>query len=132
MSRGRPRSAWSCSRENPEPVDKRKLLWQPQKKWSIYCVAYSHHDLGFGDYPHRLRTTIRHANITRPLQFCRDSDAWDEDSKFRFMIETSEPITSFLGSQPPDVAEDLARRLRKGRIQHWRDARHRQHRGAGT
>ena len=104
-------------KDDPRPVVGRKLVWQPQKKWSIYCVAYSHHDLGFGDYPHRLRTTIRHANITRPLQFCRDTDGWDDDSKFRFMIETSEPLTSFLGSQPPEVADDLARRLREGRIQ---------------
>ena len=87
-----------------------------KKKWKLYCVAYSHHDLGYGDYPHRLRTTIRHANITRPLQFCRDTDGWDEESKFRFCIETSEPITSFLGSQPPEVAEELGRRLREGRI----------------
>ena len=104
-------------KDNPQPVDGRTLLWQPQKKWKLYCVAYSHHDLGFGDYPHRLRTTIRHANITRPLQFCRETDGWDEDSKFRFVIETSEPITSFLGSQPPQVAEELGRRLREGRIQ---------------
>ena len=104
-------------KDNPRPVDSRKFLWQPQKKWKLYCVAYSHHDLGFGDYPHRLRTTIRHANITRPLQFCRDTDGWDEESKFRFVIETSEPITSFLGSQPLEVAEELGRRLREGRIQ---------------
>ena len=102
--------------DDPRPVDSRKFLWIPQKKWRLYCVAYSHHDLGFGDYPHRLRTTIRHANITRPLQFCRDSDGWDEESKFRFVIETSEPLTSFLGSQPIEAAEELGRRLREGRI----------------
>ncbi len=100
-----------------QPVDSRTFAWQPQKKWTLYCVAYSHHDLGFGDYPHRLRTTIRHANITRPLQFCRDTDGWDEDSKFRFVIETSEPITSFLCTQPIEVAEELGRRIREGRIQ---------------
>ena len=72
--------------------------WQPAKKWRIFCVAYSHHDLGFGNYPHRLRTEIRHANIERPLEFCRATDSWDDDSKFRFMIETSEPLTSYLGS----------------------------------
>ena len=104
-------------KDNPRPVDGRKFPWQPQKKWKLYCVAYSHHDLGFGDYPHRLRTTIRHANISRPLQFCRDTDGWDEASKFRFVIESSEPITSFLSSQPLDVAEELGRRLREGRIQ---------------
>ena len=94
-----------------------QLDWQPQKKWHLYCVAYSHHDLGFGNYPHRLRTEIRHANIERPLQYCRETDSWDEDSKFRFMIETSEPLPSFLGTHTVADAEELARRVREGRIQ---------------
>ena len=94
-----------------------QLNWQPQKKWKIYCVSYSHHDLGFGDYPHRLRTNIRHANIERPLKFCSETDNWDEDSKFRYVIETSEPITSFLGSHSDAEAAELARRVREGRIQ---------------
>jgi hypothetical protein len=100
-----------------KPASVRKLTWQPQRKWRIFCVSYSHHDLGFGDYPHRLRTTIRHANIERPLQFCKQTDAWDEDSKFRFMIETSEPITSFLGTHSEAEAAEFARRVREGRIQ---------------
>ena len=104
-------------KDGPRPVDSRKFPWQPQKKWKLYCVAYSHHDLGFGDYPHRLRTTIRHANITRPLQFCRETDGWDETASSASCIETSEPITSFLGSQPLAVAEELGRRIREGRIQ---------------
>jgi hypothetical protein len=94
-----------------------EVTWQPQKKWKIYCVSYSHHDLGFGDYPHRLRTDIRHANIERPLKFCTDTDTWDDDSKFRYVIETSEPITSFLGSHSEAEAAELARRIREGRIQ---------------
>jgi hypothetical protein len=96
---------------------RREFDWQPQKKWKIYCVSYSHHDLGFGNYPHRLRTDIRHANIERPLQFCTETDGWDEDSKFRYVIETSEPITSFLGSHSQPDAAELARRIREGRIQ---------------
>ncbi|MCX6928134.1 MAG: hypothetical protein NT154_33725, partial [Verrucomicrobia bacterium] len=96
---------------------KHEVLWQPQKKWSIYCISYSHHDLGFGNYPHRLRTEIRHANIERPLKYCAETDGWDEDSKFRFVIETSEPITSFLGSHSATDAEQLARYIREKRIQ---------------
>jgi hypothetical protein len=96
---------------------RREVAWQPQKKWKIYCVSYSHHDLGFGNYPHRLRTEIRHANIERPLQFCTETDGWDEDSKFRYVIETSEPITSFLGSHGEVDAAALTRRIREGRIQ---------------
>jgi hypothetical protein len=100
-----------------QPADVKKILLQPQKKWKIYCVSYSHHDLGFGNYPHRLRTDIRHANIERPLQFCRETDSWDADSRFRFVIETSEPITSFLAAHGEADAADLARRIREGRIQ---------------
>ena len=99
------------------PIAARRLTWQPQKKWRIFCVSFSHQDLGFGDYPHRLRTNIRHGNIERLLEFCRKTDDWDDDSKFRFMIETSEPITSFLSSHGESTANELARRLRQGRIQ---------------
>jgi hypothetical protein len=100
-----------------QPADVKKIVLQPQKKWKIYCVSYSHHDLGFGNYPHRLRTDIRHANIERPLRFCRETDAWDEDSQFRYVVETSEPITSFLATHSEADAAELARRIREGRIQ---------------
>ena len=100
-----------------ESLAKKEVTWQPEKKWNIYCVAYSHHDLGYGNYPHRLRTEIRHANIERPLQFCDETDDWDKDSQFRYVIESSEPITSFLGSHSAADAERLARRIREGRIQ---------------
>lgn len=100
-----------------EPVVVKRLVVHPQKKWKLYCVSYSHHDLGFGNYPHRLRTDIRHANIELPLQFCRETDSWDEDSRFRYVIETSEPITSFLATHSEADAAELARRIREGRIQ---------------
>ena len=93
------------------------LIWQPQKKWTIYCVSYCHQDLGFGDYPHRLRTTIRHANIRLPLQYCRETDDWSEDEKYRFTVETSEPITSYIGFFGKEKARELARRIREGRIE---------------
>ena len=106
-----------CDKTTGQSLAKQELPWQPQKKWSIFCISYSHHDLGFGNYPHRLRTEIRHANIERPLKYCAETDGWDEDSKFRFVIETSEPITSFLGSHSATDAADLARRIREHRIQ---------------
>ncbi len=98
-------------------LDTREFDWTPQKKWKIYSITYCHHDLGYGDYPHRLRTNIRHGNIELPLKFCAATDDWDEDDKFRFIIETGEPITSFLGSHSEAEAGELARRIREGRIQ---------------
>jgi hypothetical protein len=105
------------AKDSGRPADVKKVVLQPQRKWRIYCVSYSHHDLGFGDYPHRLRTDIRHANIERPLKFCRETDSWDEDSRFRYVIETSEPITSFLAMHGEADAAELGRRIKEGRIQ---------------
>ena len=104
--------------DDPRPVDSRKFLWQPQKKWKLYCVAYSHHDLGIW------RLSASPADHDPPRQhqpsaaiLPRHRRLGLRTSKFRFVIETSEPITSFLGSQPLEVAEELGRRLREGRIQ---------------
>jgi hypothetical protein len=104
-------------KDDGRSLAKQERTWQPQKKWRIFCVSYCHQDLGYGDYPHRLRTSIRHANIERPLKFCTETDGWDDDSKYRYMIETSEPITSFLGSHSEADAMELSRRIREGRIQ---------------
>jgi len=94
----------------------KKLEWQPQKKWTIFGISYSHQDLGFGDYPHRLRTSIRRENIRLPLRFCRETDAWPAADQYRFNIETSEPITSFISFHGKEAARELAQRLREGRI----------------
>ena len=97
--------------------DTQEWNWQPQKKWKLYSVSYSHHDLGFRQLP----APSAHRNSSRqhraPAGVLRRTDTWDEDSKFRYMIETTEPITSFLGSHSEADAVELGRRIREGRIQ---------------
>ena len=98
-------------------LTKKKVDWQPQKKWRIFSVSYSHHDHGYGGYPHRLRTEVRHENIIGPIRFCQETDNWDDDSKFRYVIETSEPITSFISYFGEKERKALAHLIREGRIQ---------------
>ncbi len=93
------------------------LDWQPQKKWTIYSCAYSHQDLGYGDYAYRTRTSVRLKNIELPLRFCRETDTWPDNSKFRYNIETSEVLNTFIGFYGKDAARELAQRMREGRIQ---------------
>ncbi len=95
----------------------KSLTWQPQKKWTIHCVQYSHHDMGFQGYPHQIRTWNRHGNFEAALEFCKKTEDWDQDSKFRYVVETSEPITSYIGFFGKDKAQELARYIRQGRIQ---------------
>jgi len=87
------------------------------RKLTLYFVSFSHQDLGCGDYPFRRRTRVRHNHIFTSLEHFRQSDSWDPDSRFRFVVETSEGITSFLAMHNADVIEELQRRILEGRIQ---------------
>ena len=95
----------------------KQLDWQPAKKWTICSFSYCHQDCGYGDYPHRLRTTIRHENINASLRFCRETDEWPDADKYRYNMEVSEPLTSFIGFNGKDAAQELGRRIREGRIE---------------
>lgn len=102
--------------EGGQVLATRKVDWQPEKKWTLLSCGYSHQDLGYGDYPHRLRTSNRHANILLPLRYCRETDTWPDDAKYRFNIETSEPVTSFIGFQGKAAGRELGARMKEGRI----------------
>jgi hypothetical protein len=89
---------------------------QPPKKWKVYDVQVSHHDLGYADYYHMMRRDVREWGIEMALDFCRRTDSWPEESRFHWTVETSEPMTGFLQYQPDSVIEELTRRIKEGRI----------------
>ena len=93
-----------------------QVMWQPQRKHTLYCVFYSHGGIGFGNYPHRIRHSVRHATIVRALENCQATDGKPADEQFRYIIESSESVTSFLNSYP-SMADELAKRLRSGQIE---------------
>lgn len=98
-------------------LDRCTVRWQPQRKWVIYHVAVSHHDLGYADYYHMMRRDVREWGIERALQFCRDTDDWDDESRYRWTVETSEPLIDFLQYQDTATREQLVRRIQEGRIE---------------
>jgi hypothetical protein len=91
--------------------------WFPQKKWTVYNVAYSHHDLGYADYFHLMRRDVREMGIELALEYCQQTDSWDTNSQFRWTVETSEPLAQWIRHNSRERVDELARRIREGRIE---------------
>ncbi|MBN2294645.1 MAG: hypothetical protein JXM70_19610 [Pirellulales bacterium] len=99
------------------PVDIQTVTIEPVKQWKVYCISYSHHDLGYSDFYHKIQRDIRLGSIERALTYCRETDSWDSDSQFRWLMETSVPITEAIEQMPPAIVDEMIRRVREGRIE---------------
>lgn len=93
------------------------INWQPQKKWKIYNVAYSHHDMGYADYFQFMRRDVREMGIELALEYCKLTDTWDKESQFRWTVETSEPMASWIRNAPKEKVDELIARIKEKRIE---------------
>ncbi len=104
-------------RQSGKIISESKSALKPPKKWTVYDVQVSHHDLGYADYYHMMRRDVREWGIELALENCRLTDSWPKESRFHWTVETSEPMTGFLQYQPDSVIAELTRRIKEGRIE---------------
>lgn len=89
---------------------------RPQRHWSVHIIQFAHHDLGYTDLP---------SNVLREycgfyddaLRFCAETDAFPDDSKFRYTIEQGWSLLYYLDHRPPAVRDEMIRRIKEGRIE---------------
>jgi len=94
----------------------KEMLWLPQKKWKVYYAAVSHQDLGFITYYQNLRRANREGGIDIALDLCKETDTWPENDKFRWNVETSEPLIRWISKQTPEKIREFEKRIQEGRI----------------
>ena len=92
------------------------IQFNPPKAWKIYDVQVSHHDLGYADYYHFMRRDVREMGIDMAMNFARKTDDWPEESRFRWTVETSEPMIQYLSRQPQEVLDELYERIETGQF----------------
>jgi len=97
-------------------LDSKTVDWQPQKKWKLFFVQYSHHDLGFLTYYQLIRRNVREKGLESALELCRLTDEWDEEDRFRWTVETSELFPGFLDVYNDHEVDELVSRIHEGRI----------------
>ncbi len=89
---------------------------KPRRHWTIHLIQFAHHDLGYTDLPSNvLREYCEFYD--RVLQFCRETDEFPEESKFRYTIEQGWSLLYYLEHRPPDVCSEIISRIEEGRIE---------------
>jgi len=95
----------------------RTVDWQPQKKWKLFFVQYSHHDLGFLTYYQLIRRNVREKGLESALDLCKQTDDWSDTEKFRWTVESSELFPGFMDVHDDRKVDELISRMNEGRIE---------------
>ena len=103
-------------RDKGNVIFDKTIPFSPPKTWKIYDVQVSHHDLGYADYYHMMRRDVREMGIEMAMEFARKTDSWQEESRFHWTVETSEPMIQYLSRQPEELLEELYERIENGQI----------------
>ena len=93
-----------------------KFTLLKKKKWRIHILHFSHTDTGYTDLPSRVARN--HGRFLREiLAYCRETDAYPEESRFRWTAETGYQFLN--GWERLDDSEKLevVERIKEGRIE---------------
>lgn len=96
--------------------DRHSMVWQPQRKWRIYFVPITHHDLGYTDTIENVlnRYVAFYDDI---LRFCRKTDDWPHEAKYRYTAEGAWAMQHFVETRDKERVDALAKYVGQGRIE---------------
>jgi len=96
--------------------DRLSVTWQPQRKWHVYFIPITHHDLGYTDTIENVLN--RYANFYDDiLRFCRETDNWPDEAKYHYTAEGAWATKHFVETRDKETLEELAKYVRQGRIE---------------
>ena len=99
-----------------EQCDRLGLTWQPQRKWRVYFIPITHHDLGYTDTIENVLN--RYAGFYDDiLRFCRETDDWPDEAKYRYTAEGAWAMQHFIETRDAEGIEELGKYVRQGRIE---------------
>ncbi|MBL7184847.1 MAG: hypothetical protein ISS70_00860 [Phycisphaerae bacterium] len=92
------------------------MTWQPQRKWHVYFIPITHHDLGYTDTIENVLN--RYAGFYDDiLRFCRETDDWPDEAKYRYSAEGAWAMQHFVETRGAESIEELGKYVKQGRIE---------------
>lgn len=96
--------------------DRYSMTWVLPKKWQVYFVPITHHDLGYTDTIEIVLN--KYASFYDDiLRFCRETDDWPEEAKYRYTAEGAWGMKHFIETRDKDSIDELGRYVKEGRIE---------------
>jgi len=95
---------------------RRDVALQPERKWSVYLFHHSHTDIGYTEL--QTRVEANHvAYLDSVIDYCKQTDAYPDDAKFRWNIEVSWALQLFRKSRPESRLRELVDLIKAGRVE---------------
>lgn len=86
------------------------------REWTIHLVHHSHLDIGYTD-PQPVIQAEQRAYLDSVLEWCRLTDDWPEEARFRWAVESLWNFEQWAELRPTADVEEFCDRVREGRIE---------------
>ena len=94
----------------------REIALAPARHWSVYLFHHSHTDIGYTELQSRVaRNHVEY--IDSVIKYCRETEGYPDDAKFRWNIEITWPLENFIRTRPEADVRALMALIKAGRVE---------------
>jgi len=94
----------------------REITLAPARRWSVYLFHHSHTDIGYTELQSRVaRNHVEYLDSV--IKYCRETDGYPDEAKFRWNIEISWALENFVRTRPEADVKALVDLIRSGRVE---------------
>ena len=93
-----------------------QLSLQPARPWTVYLFHHSHTDIGYTELQSRVaRNHVEYLDSV--IKYCRETDGYPDDAKFRWNIEVAWSFENFVKTRPAADIQALVDLIKAGRVE---------------
>src|SRR5512135_278969 len=92
----------------------RQIVLNPARPWTVYLFHHSHTDIGYTELQSRVaRNHVEYLDSV--IKYCRETDAYPDEAKFRWNIEVTWALENFVKTRPEADVKALVDLIKSGR-----------------
>jgi alpha-mannosidase len=93
-----------------------EIRLEPARRWTVYLFHHSHTDIGYTELQTRVaRNHVEYLDSV--IKYCRETDGYPDEAKFRWNIEVSWALENFVKTRPPADVQALVDLIKAGRVE---------------